>query len=497
MIDDQTLKAQLEKLKNHISWASRLSTALGSTQNVDDLISIVLSALVAPISLGYSRVLYFDFDRTHQLLKGRYALFHESKESFENLRCELEDEIQYLKEWSGSATDSTKLDYEELLESLESNVPWIVLFQRLSPENEVTEHLKSIEIQVTSTSEEKGKGNLFHQVSNWRKPRAFSCESLGDRLPRSLQGILSGHFAIVPLCTHSGLRAMMIVDRHLEDCTEISEEDLVELDSFSRQAAIAIENGDIYRDLSGAFDELKQLDQMKTNFLSVISHELRTPLTALSGFADLILDERVGGINSNQRMLLGRMKKNTAHLTHLVNDLIEVAEVEAEGSLDVGLKSVEPLVVLMDTLPKLEQRRRENDVEVIPVIDGNIPCVCSDERSLGRILFHLLDNALKFSKTGSTVEVHFRTTDDEKLSIDIVDHGMGIAPENLENIFRQFYQVDNTLTREHEGLGLGLAVTRMLIQSTHGHVDVQSEVAQGSTFTITYPIYNKHKGIKG
>lgn len=156
------------------------------------------------------------------------------------------------------------------------------------------------------------------------------------------------------------------------------------------------------------------------------------------------------------------------------------------------MTAVEPLAVLMDTLPKLEQRRRTQDVHVVPVVEEEIPRIYTDERSLGRIYYHLIDNAMKFSAEGGTVEVRFEPKGDT-LAVSVCDHGVGIPQENLEHIFTEFYQVDNTLTRKHEGLGLGLAVTKMLLAATHGRIEVESEPGTGSTFTIIYPVYTSRE----
>jgi signal transduction histidine kinase len=276
------------------------------------------------------------------------------------------------------------------------------------------------------------------------------------------------------------------MDRHLEEHRAFNADDLYELEWFCRQATLAIENIEMHSDLSRAYEELKQLDQMKSNFLSIISHELRTPLTAMTGFLDLILDGRVGEMNENQKTLLARVAKNTHHLNHLVNDLIELAEIEAAGTVETRREPVEPLSLLLDTLPKLEQRRRQKQVQVVPLIECDVPRILADERSVERIYFHLLDNAMKFSPDGAAIEVHFRLENDE-LCIDFTDHGVGIAPENMKNIFKHFYQVDNTLTRGHEGLGLGLAVTKMLVQANKGRITVNSELGKGSTFTVHFP----------
>lgn len=478
---------QLKRLRNQVNWITRISTALSSTKNIDDLISVVLSGVISPTGLGYSRVLFFEHDIARFTLRGRQALFHESKEQIQALGKELEEEAQYLEERSENAEDEYNFD-EQYLDSLESSGPWVVLFQRLNPDNEVSKQIRKLRFSTMPSTGRTQLGNIFEEVIRWRKPRALSKAELGSRLPQALSAILPEHFAMVPMFTNKGLRSLLVVDRYLEGDIPISNQEISELSWFARQAALALENAEVNSDLANAYQELKQLDQMKSNFLSVISHELRTPLTAMSGFVDLILEERVGEVNENQRMLMTRVQKNTGHLIHLVNDLIDVAEVEVEGTVELRLDAVEPIGILMDTLPKLEQRRRRKNVRILPKTEINIPPIQAEARSLGRIFFHLLDNAIKFSPDGTVVEVGFRVEDDY-VYIDVCDQGVGIAPENIHKIFNQFYQVDNTLTRGHEGLGLGLAVTKMLIQATHGNIDVTSELGEGSTFTVCYPVY--------
>ncbi len=493
---------QLQRLQNQIGWVTRISTALSSTYNFEDVISVILAGLVSPTGLGYSQVLYFEYGRDTQLLHGKYALFHESVESIDELARELDEETRFMEQRAEEGesrhplekTDKASLEAEAALHSLTSSAQWVTLFQRLNPDNEVTRKLEEMAFPVGARAKRRGGpgATLFELLRYWRTPKALSLQDLGQALPAGLAELLAEYFVLVPLHSQNRLRAVLFVDKRLEDNHPAGKEELRELEWFARQASIAIENVEVSSDLSRAYQELKQLDQMKSNFLSTISHELRTPLTAIGGFVDLILEERVGGINENQRSLLGRVSKNTGHLSRLVNDLIEVAEIAAEGAVEVEMTAVEPLAVLMDTLPKLEQRRRTQDVHVVPVVEEEIPRIYTDERSLGRIYYHLIDNAMKFSAEGGTVEVRFEPKGDT-LAVSVCDHGVGIPQENLEHIFTEFYQVDNTLTRKHEGLGLGLAVTKMLLAATHGRIEVESEPGTGSTFTIIYPVYTSRE----
>jgi len=482
---------QVQRLRNQINWVTRISAALSSVDSVDEIVSIVLAGLVSPTGLGYSQVLFFEHDIAQSLLMGKYAVFHGSPASMAELAEELEEETRYMESRDqiriGGLPTPERMRDEDDMHWLSGNAQWVTLFQRLNPENPKSDQLKKLRFNTFPDPRPRATPSLFEQVAMWKRPRALIRTEVGAGLPPSLGGLLPENFIIAPLATARGLRAILFVDRQLDGDRSFTSDDLYELEWFCRQATLAIENIEMHNDLSRAYQELKQLDQMKSNFLSIISHELRTPLTAMTGFLDLILDGRVGELNENQKTLLARVAKNTHHLNHLVNDLIELAEIEAAGTLETRREPLEPLAVLLDTLPKLEQRRRQKKVQVVPLVECDVPRILGDERSMERIFFHLLDNAMKFSPDGAAVEVHFRL-EGEELAIDITDHGVGIAPENIQNIFKHFYQVDNTLTRGHEGLGLGLAVTKMLVQACKGRITVSSVLGRGSTFTLFFPV---------
>lgn len=492
MTPSPSADANVRRMKNQIGWIVQLSGALSEKSDLETIFSILLAGLVSPTGLGYSRVLFFKHDTEQEALRGHACLGHESSKSMDAIARELDEEQAFMERRRDQLLDAPAEDVDQAAEELDrlsTGASWITIHQRLNPENPITDRLRKLSFSTVPRKAGRGRGPIFEEVALWRAPRIMTKERLGSRLPPALAALLPDEFAIAPLNTTTGLRGLVIVDRHFEDPPHtITRDDLRHLEWFTSQAALTIENHEVTTDLSRAYNELKQLDQLKSNFLSIISHELRTPLTAMSGFVELILEERVGEINDNQRMLLQRVSKNTGHLVHLVNDLIEVAEIEAEGTVELRLGSVDPLGVLMDTLPKLELRRRDQSVQVVPDIRTEISPIICDERALGRIYFHLIDNAIKFSPEGAAVTVRLQVEDGE-FRADIIDRGVGIAPENIKYIFQQFYQVDNTLTRGHEGLGLGLAVTKMLIQATRGRITVDSDIETGSTFSVAYPLF--------
>jgi signal transduction histidine kinase len=374
----------------------------------------------------------------------------------------------------------------EELRMLELGTHWVTVFQRLATDNARSRAVSSLFYdEAHGQCDPQGRG-LFRQAQLALSPQVVRKSDKEIELPSDLVGLLADESALVPLRTNKGLRALILLDRRLSG-EPIILPDLEQLDWFATQGALALQNAELINDLESAYQELKAVDQLKSNFLSTISHELRTPLTAITGFVDLVLKERVGPISENQRSLLERVARNTGHLNNMVTDLIEIAEIEAEGMRDLRMEAVDPLHVLFATFPRLDSRRRDQRVSVEPVFDGTVPAIVCDEHALERIFFHLLDNAMKFSPPDGEVQVEFKRSG-QQLRIAIRDHGVGIPPDKLQRIFDQFFQVDNSLTRGHEGLGLGLAVTRMLVQATHGEIEVESTLGKGSTFTVSYPL---------
>lgn len=482
--------ARVNRLLNQIRWVTSLSISLSSTQSVEDVQSFLVAALVSPRGLGYSSVLLFDVDPQTRSITGRARAVHENSAAMDRLGIELQEEEAYLADHRRqfASAIAERPDEEVDIERLTGGAQWMVLLQRISVDDEQLEEIRRLRYTYAPFRGDRAALTFFSEAAYWRRPRACTKAELGDRLPPDLAPFLHEEFVVIPFHTAKGLRTLILADRRHDDMDHFTEEILEELAWFANQGALALANAALIHDLDRAYTDLKQLDMLKSNFLSTISHELRTPLTAISGFVDLIASQRLGPLNEAQQSLFGRVVKNTQHLVTMVNDLIDITEIEVEGLRDRRLEPVDPLLVLFQVIPKLELRRRANKCNVEPVIPPEgVPRVLTDERSFGRVLFHLLDNAFKFSPQESTVRVHFRRVEND-LAIAIEDRGVGIAEDKRARIFEAFYQVDSSLTRAHEGLGIGLALTKMLLTALGGSITVQSEEGHGSTFTIYVPV---------
>lgn len=485
-VDQST--GRLAHLLNQVRWVTRMSVALSAPGNRDDIFLVLLAGLVSPMALGFTRALAFEVTSEGDAVLGKSALVIGSRRELDEMTAELRAETEFLenrkRDLMARAAEDTGAAEE--LRTLELGAQWITISQRVGTDGDEAHAVQAMRYPL-EPADSHDVPEIFRRALAIKTPMAFGTNGGRPPLPAALQALLPGPFAVVPLHTNRGLRAVLVLDRHLTG-DAITADDLDALDWFATQGAMALQNAELIRDLENAYGELKAVDQLKSNFLSIISHELRTPLTAITGFVELILNARVGPVNESQRNLLVRVAKNTGHLNNMVNDLIEIAEIEAEGITDVSLVAVDPLNTLFSTLPKLEYRRRDSKVDIHPVFEGEVPSILCDARALERIFFHLLDNAMKFSPENQPVEVAFSRPDESRLSISICDRGPGIPKDKLQRIFEQFYQVDNSLTRSHEGLGIGLAVTRMLVQATRGEIHVESVVGRGSKFTIVYPL---------
>ncbi len=230
-------------------------------------------------------------------------------------------------------------------------------------------------------------------------------------------------------------------------------------------------------------EEFKTLDRLKGEFISTVSHELRTPLTAIKGYAQLLLTERAGPLTSVQEDCLQVIVENSENVIRRVNDMLFLQEssVSLPTRAPVCLREVALLTV--DAM-----RARADDAGIEFVIDApeDLPKIMGDFEALKLLLLHLLDNATKFSPTGGSILIHMRQEGDE-IYAEITDRGIGIAPEYHEKIFERFFQVDSSTTRVYGGAGLGLTISKRIVEAHGGTIGVRSVLGEGSTLFFRIP----------
>ncbi len=261
-----------------------------------------------------------------------------------------------------------------------------------------------------------------------------------------------------------------------------------------RQRFISLK--DYAAELERANQELRKIDEMKSEFVSVASHELRTPLSAIKNAVQLILQGRTGEINENQTKFLSMAERNINRLTSILNSLLDLSRIEA-GKIEMKFEELDLRSSIEFILSSLKPQADGKSIRLHMEIPEKLPSVYGDREKVEQILTNLVGNAIKFTQEGGEISVSAKPFENEgnldMAAISVRDSGIGIPEDQLERIFEKFHQVEDSLRRSIAGTGLGLAITKGLVEAHHGRIWVESEIGKGSTFTFTLPMSKGEK----
>ena len=237
-------------------------------------------------------------------------------------------------------------------------------------------------------------------------------------------------------------------------------------------------------ELKAAKERAEAADKLKSAFLATMSHELRTPLNSIIGFTGIILRERVGPLNDEQKKQLNMVRSSSQHLLALINDVLDISKIEA-GQMQLAHENVDLRQILekteRSTRPLADGKGLTLGLEIAPEVDT----VMGDGRRVEQVLLNLLSNAIKFTEKGSVKIVC--ESEEGNVVVKVIDTGIGIKPNDMETIFETFRQIDSGLTRKYEGTGLGLSISKKLVESMGGRMWATSTWGSGSTFGFFLP----------
>jgi PAS domain S-box-containing protein len=224
----------------------------------------------------------------------------------------------------------------------------------------------------------------------------------------------------------------------------------------------------------------------KDRFLANMSHELRTPLNGIIGFTEFLIGEKPGPLQPKQKEYLNDVLSSARHLLMLINDVLDLAKVEA-GKMELRpepfliREALEEATAVVKTMADLKQ------ITLIVTVDAGLQMATLDQQKFKQVLYNLLSNAVKFTDQGGNVEVCAKRLDERHFEVQVRDTGIGIRPEDLGRLFTEFEQLDSGTARHFEGTGLGLALTKKIVELQGGHIRVEAEPGKGSLFTATLP----------
>ena len=239
-------------------------------------------------------------------------------------------------------------------------------------------------------------------------------------------------------------------------------------------------------ELNEANARLREIAELREEFLALTTHDLRSPLTVISGVISFFTSGRLGELSPEQKNMVGMMERNTQNLIELVNDLLDAAKLES-GSLQLELAPTDVCALVHEICEPLEPLAQEKGITLTEELPAEFPPVRADRAKLRRVVVNLLSNALKFTPKGGRVVVRVEQAGAE-MRVSVVDTGVSIAAADIPLLFDKYEQARHRATRGEKGTGLGLYITRQLVELHGGDIHVESEVGRGSTFSFTLPI---------
>jgi two-component system CheB/CheR fusion protein len=253
-----------------------------------------------------------------------------------------------------------------------------------------------------------------------------------------------------------------------------------------------IENGlkKAHEELKELAAELKRTSRAKSEFLANMSHELRTPLNSINGFSEVLYDETFGPLNDKQRQYVNNVLTSGKHLLSLINQILDMAKVES-GKMKLALSSLSMKSLLNELSMLVADMVSKKKIEMLLEIAEDLPNIDADELKVKEIIYNLLSNAVKFTPDGGRIGMRAKKADSE-IEVVVWDTGIGIAPENMSKIFEGFFRVDTPYSRVTEGTGLGLPLSKKLVELHGGKFFVESGgLNKGTSVRFTFPIISR------
>jgi two-component system, NarL family, sensor histidine kinase BarA len=293
---------------------------------------------------------------------------------------------------------------------------------------------------------------------------------------------------VLDLLLFSGHRALLTSNMHLASVRE----------SFR-------ELEDKNQKLQVAYDRLKELDRLKSNFLATVSHELRTPLTSIIGYSEMLVEGLAGELTAEQRDFVQTIRDKGDQLLALIKGLLDLSKLES-GTMSLRKNNVDVAALVKDVVSTMAPTARKKEVELAFEIEKGLPQIWADAERLRQVLLNLTENAIKFTPVSGSVRLTAKLTGMDAstggeaggmvllgarrtaVEIGVADTGIGIPEAERSRVFDAFYQVDSSSTREAGGTGLGLSIVKRLVDGHDGSVRIQSNQPRGTLFLVTIPV---------
>lgn len=287
-----------------------------------------------------------------------------------------------------------------------------------------------------------------------------------------------------------GERLLGVIDLHADVTGFFTEDDIRVYNTLALQIAVALQNASLYAEQLQTADRLREVDRLKSEFLASMSHELRTPLNSIVGFADVLLEGLDGELNERMEEDVHLIRQSGIHLRELISDILDMSKIEA-GMMELRFEEInvreiaEEMMATNKPVAQTSKKYLDMQLEISP----DVAIIVADRTRLRQIFHNLISNAIKFTERGA-VRVAINKQDDHLL-VAVQDTGIGIRQEDIPIVFERFRQIDGSLTRQAGGTGLGMPITKQLVELHGGRIWLESHLGEGTTFWFTIPLHLK------
>ena len=271
------------------------------------------------------------------------------------------------------------------------------------------------------------------------------------------------------------------------------EEEVEAVETVATQISMALENARLSREQEKTIVRLRDVDKLKSNFLASMSHELRTPLNSIIGFADILLQGIDGELSENAITDITAIYNSGKHLLALINDILDMSKIEA-GRMELVQNALEVPQLFDDVSASVSSLLKDKPVELVQRLAPDLPPIWADPLRISQVLINLVSNAIKFTEEGS-VTLGAELFGNKLMHIYVRDTGIGIPKDKFDLVFEHFRQVDARSNRKYQGTGMGLAISKQLVELHGGEMWLESEEGEGSTFHFTVPLAIEPKQI--
>jgi two-component system CheB/CheR fusion protein len=338
--------------------------------------------------------------------------------------------------------------------------------------------------EVFKVKSEETVGQLIYDLGNkqWDIPKLR--ELLETILP---QKATFDNYEVEHTFATIGRRIMLLNARQIQKVLGKQRVILLAIEDITERKETEKVMGKAHEELEALATELKRAALVKTEFLSNMSHELRTPLNSINGFSEVLYDETFGPLNVKQKQYVNNVLTSGKHLLLLINQILDMAKIEA-GKTKLALSSLSVKSLLNDISLLVADMVSKKKIEMVLEIAEDMPNIEADELKVREIIYNLLSNSVKYTPEGGKIGIRAKKVDSE-IEVVVWDTGVGIAAENMEKIFEGFFRVDTPFSRVTEGTGLGLPLSKKLVELHGGKLSVESAgLDKGTSVRFTLPI---------